>query len=258
MPSILCSVPGPRHHHTTSAEARACWAASRATPPPPPVVPFPPPQDRVDLYGHTSVIHKTSSPTQPQLDYIKKLGGNPTWAARNCNREQAAKYIDRLKSGAVQTPTPAPREKRVFELTNRQKMLVQLLDQVPDGRYAVQPDETVPLTFIRISRPKKGQYGGTIKVQTQHSDDLILRWVYWPSGRVSEYERSIEEKLLLVCVDSRRAATTYGRELGQCCCCGKTLTDERSRYYGIGPECEKKWPWIIQLVNERDGEYAGV
>jgi len=33
----------------------------------------------------------------------------------------------------------------------------------------------------------------------------------------------------------------YGTELGECGVCGRTLTDEKSRAYGIGPVCRERF-----------------
>jgi hypothetical protein len=41
-----------------------------------------------------------------------------------------------------------------------------------------------------------------------------------------------------------------------CSKCGKKLTHGRSRYYGIGPECEEFWPEVINFINETKGVYV--
>lgn len=38
----------------------------------------------------------------------------------------------------------------------------------------------------------------------------------------------------------RAAAYRFGRELGECCRCGRHLTDEVSRHAGIGPDCASR------------------
>ena len=44
-----------------------------------------------------------------------------------------------------------------------------------------------------------------------------------------------------IAVDPYEAALRYGRTIGQCGVCGRTLTDEDSRALGIGPVCRQRW-----------------
>ena len=41
--------------------------------------------------------------------------------------------------------------------------------------------------------------------------------------------------------DPLSAAVAFGRETGECSCCGRELTDPRSIALGIGPICKEKW-----------------
>jgi hypothetical protein len=41
--------------------------------------------------------------------------------------------------------------------------------------------------------------------------------------------------------DPLSAAVAFGRETGECSCCGRELTDPRSIALGIGPICKDKW-----------------
>lgn len=134
------------------------------------------------------------------------------------------------------------------------KIPVMLLDMVPEGYYAVRGDESESYTFLRLSRPTKGRFKGTTKVQTQHGNRLEVAWCVWPGGQVSSYLYTIEDAILLMISDHQWAARTYARVLGHCCRCNADLTDDRSRHYGIGPECEKYWPWMIVIVDAEDEE----
>lgn len=127
-----------------------------------------------------------------------------------------------------------------------------LLDRVPDGRYAVPGRGSDTLVFLRVSRPKRGSYKDTIKIQEQIAETLKTVYTVWPSGKISRYVHWIDGSLISLVANYKFAAALYGQEIEQCCRCGVTLTDERSRKYGIGPECEKHWPWVIEEVDERD------
>lgn len=181
-------------------------------------------------------------PTKRQLKYIRDLGGDPS---KIKTFAQASTEIDRLKNGTAVTQThnrqPAPPNPKL-------QMIDSLIDLVPDGYYAVQPDEATPLTFVRINRPVRGKYNGAIKLQTQHSDLWMNRAIKWPSGWWVGGEFILDVMLLLVC-DPKAAAHTYASKIGSCQKCNKTLTDERSRWYGIGPDCGPRYPEIYEYVD---------
>lgn len=149
------------------------------------------------------------------------------------------------------TPAPTPPTPPVWPL----KTPLAMIREMRDGRYAVQHDDLDPLKFIRISRPKQGRKRNAIVIQTQHSDDYRDRIIIWPSGRWSILDKRVDEYLIYVAADPVTAAIRYGMELGRCSRCGRELTDERSRYYAIGPECEQHWPDLINRIEDEYGEY---
>lgn len=102
--------------------------------------------------------------------------------------------------------------------------------EVPEGRYAIKGEDHV-VRFYKVDRPTEGRWAGYVFVKIQASDELhnlrskasredVLR-------RIAE--AGVEESMRL-----------YGLELGKCGHCGRTLTDEESRAYGIGPKCRAK------------------
>lgn len=97
--------------------------------------------------------------------------------------------------------------------------------KVADGRYAVEHEGV--LKFYKV---KNGRKPGYVFLDVQASDD-------WHSIRTP---RRIHEILALIAEDELTAARRYGIELGKCSRCGRTLTDETSRAYGIGPDCRSK------------------
>ena len=242
------------HYHESAAQVRECYSNPTVTAGW--VVPSPPVRTAsAPALGSTltdqrprRVVHIDAAPTFEQLAYIRRLGGDDN-EARSLTRGQCAALIDRLKGNTVSAP--------VSNRGHATIVPVELLEFIPEGRYAVRPDANSPWHFMRLTRPKKGQFAGTVKVQYQSSDTLILAWVYWPlTGTVRIYDRTAEGDLLLLIPNRLQAAVDYGREIGQCCCCGKTLTDEVSRHYGQGPECFKKWPEIRAHVDDQENEDA--
>lgn len=136
-----------------------------------------------------------------------------------------------------------------------------MVEAMRDGRYAVCPEggeEYSQHVFLRVSRPKSGKKRGCLVIQTQHSDAYSPFITIYPSGRVffSQKRDRLDMALLMVCADPFTTAMKYAEIKKVCCRCGKQLTDARSRYYGIGPECEKHFPEIINMIHELKGVFV--
>jgi hypothetical protein len=150
-------------------------------------------------------------------------------------------------------------------MTQSSKVPLLMLDAIPSGYYAVRPDAVTPYTFVRISRPTLGRWKGHVKVQTIHAEDLVDRWVWNPGNpdprtnvRTLSFtrfkgEQSIEDLILLVIVGHREAGIAYAREIRRCCRCNTRLTDERSRWYGFGPECEQSLEGMKDEIDDENG-----
>lgn len=265
MATISCK-HGVPHTHNSVEESRACWAGPpraalgmvTSTGPGPSVLP-----------GRGDWHNKPVS--EKQLWKIEQLGGkNCARAAKYLTRGNASALIDELlhpeKEARPVTPDPTPAPAAPAPIARpvdpRHAMIAGLLDMVPDGYYAVHEYEGGHVDFLRISRPKKNKYAGGIKIQTVMGSWMSVRLkaepdaVLWPSGTLSVYDRSgrTEDKLLLLVADPQGALRRYAKLIGNCCRCNASLTDDRSRHYGIGPECEKKpgWTHIIETVDMED------
>ena len=248
--SFICKNGAP-HKHNTVAESKDCWRATYRPAPATPVV----------VYGTAYTRDENRLPrpngmsTWKQLDYVDDLKGDTAYAI-TLDKIKCSEYIGRCikNKKALPAATPPP-EKPVDK---RLELLKGMIDLVPDGYYAVQlGDNEEHLDFLRLKRPKAGTrlYGGALKVQTQHGPALDLAAVLWPSGKWQIYKQSVIDMMLAVVTDHHGAAQRYGKKLGRCMRCNCELTDDRSRHYGIGPECETKagWEWAIATVDERKG-----
>lgn len=89
----------------------------------------------------------------------------------------------------------------------------------PDGRYAV--DNAEGLLRFYLCRE------GKVFVMASNTEHRI------PDNAA----KTIIEK---IAIDPELASRTYGREIGDCGRCGRTLTNEVSRAAGIGPICASK------------------
>lgn len=152
------------------------------------------------------------------------------------------------------------------------KVPLMMLELVPTGYYAVRPDTVTPYVFMRLARPTHGKWKGHVKVQTQHSEQLWDRWIWNPANpdprtnvrNLSQWQhvspfpggQTIEDLILLMISDHRRAARAYAAVIEKCHRCNIALTDERSRWYGFGPECEKHLEGEKdEIDDENDGTY---
>lgn len=267
------------HFHESIEEAAVCWGepalyvwggpilpgvpavpAATATPvttarwePPPTPVPIP------------RWYHDPS--TSSQHWKVGKEGGSVI-RAKGFTKGQCTEYIDALinkrapkepdpEDADDPTPvSPAPTPRSSGQRVNgywvakaETVVLVPLLENVPDGRFAVQMTDEGH-TFMRVVRPKNGTWKDCLKVQTQHGDRWEDAWCKWPDGKVGVFKVSVEDYINLLVCDWRGATRAYAKLKSVCSKCGKALTDERSRHYGIGPECERYWPEMITIVDE--------
>lgn len=147
------------------------------------------------------------------------------------------------------------------------KIPLPMLELIPSGYYAVRPDTDTPFAFVRLVNPVNvGKMKGWVKVQTQHGENFEDRWYWNPSNpdprthvrtihswKFVWHGQSVEDLMLLMIVDHRRAARDYAREIGNCHRCNKDLTDERSRHYGFGPECEKVLEGEKDEIDDENG-----
>lgn len=252
--SFICK-NGAVHKHDTVAESKECWRATyRPAPTPAPAV----------YYGVVYTRDSDRLPRPPgmstwkQLDYVDDLKGN-TEHAIGLDKIKCSEYIQSCIARNKAQPAAAPEPPAPKPVDKRLDLLKGMIDLVPDGYYAVQMgDDETHLDFLRLKRPKSGTktYGGSLKVQTQHGPALELAAVLWGgSGKWSVYKASVVDMLLKVVTDHHGCAERYGQKLGRCMRCNCELTDDRSRYYGIGPECEQKsgWEWAIATMDERKG-----
>jgi hypothetical protein len=142
------------------------------------------------------------------FDYTIAMTRNNAWTAENTKRwigNLIAKKRE-LAQAAAKTTAPAATE-------------------VADGRYAI--EENGVLKFFKV---KNGRTPGMVFLDIQASDE-------WHSIR----DRARRARVLAeIAKDPQAAMVRYGRELGICGRCGRTLTDEASRAAGIGPICIDK------------------
>lgn len=260
MASIRCK-NGVEHVHQSVEESRRCWKGSPLLPAPPvvalpPVPPAPKFQDWRDKRR-----------TDEQLDKVRKENGDVLFAMK-LTRGECSDYINCLvrgmpyKSPFGWTPTdqtqPQPERRTAVTDDPRLMILKTMVPLIPEGYYATAPDgENRHNDFVRIvtQHGKRSHWKGALTIQTQHSD----RWsdpriVFWPSGKVSLYDggQSCIGMVQEIVSDYKTAALRYSILNTRCMRCGAKLTDDRSKHYLVGPECESKhgYVWPIEFADE--------
>ncbi|ADD80865.1 gp079 [Rhodococcus phage ReqiDocB7] len=196
-------------------------------------------------------------PTAAQLQYIEDLIKRKGYKGQMKpaeSRAHASRIITYLKKQPDMDPNSPKKAIVTFQIVNL----------IRDGRYAVTPDVTdgpKQYVFFHVTRPKRGTYKDHLVVKTQHGDVRTNRLIYKKSGelvfqnnRMVAGER-LSELIGLIVANPYQAAFDFATEKGCCGNCGKQLTDARSIWYGIGPDCEKRNIAHINWVNDMKGVY---
>lgn len=231
-----------QQNHKYSFEVRACNARQTA-------------QANREAAKYRNTPNSERKPTERQLDYIKDLA-----------------YKKGIKG--VQTPQTFSAASRTIDYLKAQPnaknpdktgpiISFMATNLIKDGRYAVRTDDdNEQYVFVRVHRPKTGNYRGTLVVQTQHGSDYVRRLVFnLTTGKtLFQHNRSISGQNLAdiisaIIVDQKQAAFNYADQKNVCCRCGRELTDHRSAYLGIGPDCEKTMHDYVAWVEEQKGAY---
>lgn len=159
--------------------------------------------------------------TEKQFELIQRLrndAGQPALTAWP-TFEQARTMIDTLLAQA--------RERKAAQPTQTAPK-APASPKVPDGRYAVE-NGSDELRFYVVNTPTEGKWAGYTFVKVMASDEQ------YPVRNRQEREGILAR----IAADPKAAMLRYGKELGKCGHCGKTLTSEW-RKEGIGPICSQK------------------
>lgn len=134
-------------------------------------------------------------------------------------------------------------------LTHNERKPMGINEQDTTPKYFAVPDPLDPDRITYWYRPTRGQYKGRLRPWPPHTGYHPLYTRDMPAG-LSHSERrgfiaahwdrmanAYAEIKNTVEADPDTAAATFAAFHTRCCRCGKALTDERSKTYGIGPEC---------------------
>ncbi len=115
--------------------------------------------------------------------------------------------------------------------------------------YFAVPDPLDPSKLSYWYRPKRGKKAGQLRGWPPRRNDWGVLYrkdvLAQPPEQRADYQiahwqriRAAREEIAkTIDADPTLAAARFAACHSICCCCGKGLTDERSKAYGIGPEC---------------------
>ena len=148
-------------------------------------------------------------------DRITAVEADPRYRQATTAPASAQKPAQRQQSALKELGALAPGSKRRYAIDHEGQLRFYRVDAVNEGRWA-------GYTFM-----KEG-VGGAY-------DDLV--WHPMGPARREAAAKAIMES------GANEALKRFGQEVGSCGHCGRTLTDETSRAYGIGPVCRGKLGW---------------
>lgn len=174
--------------------------------------------------------------TEPQLSYIKdlieqraipedKLEDTKRQLEAGLTKKQASAWIERLRT--------LPRKTSTFGRVNEK------MPQIEPGYFAVRFAKNGPLKFFRVRHGKEdSRWAGFLFIDAGRGGPH--EGLAWTAVKDVDYKQQIAKAINK---NPQKAAQTYGQEIGRCGICGRTLTDEISRAFGIGPVCRAEKGW---------------
>lgn len=150
---------------------------------------------------------------------------------------------------------PAPADDQVEYLEYN------VLNMIPDGRYAVTSDDGKQTVFMRLVTHKPTSRGSERRrVQQKSSDKWLTRQTYSKSGHNFGINRIhgtvIADLLTQIMMDKAGCSDRYGDRYSECVRCGRELTDDKSRYYRLGSECISYRPDLVDYVDNKYGVWT--
>jgi hypothetical protein len=121
------------------------------------------------------------------------------------------------------------------------------LSSVPTGRYAYQPPDN-QAQFYHIDNlklepnPNNPKWDGWIFVKAEYGGRTPEKAGAQRPG-APHYTGPRTPAMIAIAANPQAACSLYGKLIGKCGICGRTLTNEESRTTGIGPICASKVGW---------------
>jgi len=158
--------------------------------------------------------------TERQLEYLKALRDGKDLTTLTV--EQIV-WLNEADLDTFPSEYPKDRISKVIETLVElpwKKRDASFKPTVADGRYAVEKTDGTLMFY---------------SVKNGHSRTFVDVWA--SDTRYPIQNRDEAKRILEAIQNDPDAGPRFGREIGRCYVCGRTLTDELSRQLGIGPIC---------------------
>lgn len=177
--------------------------------------------------------------TEPQVNYVRSLLARrdtstvPDLVRVVKNQLDGDGLTFATASSAIDVLKALPATREIADRdTSSRSMIDAMIVNIPEGHYAIEvaPDEW---RFYQVDRPTDGRWAGFTFLKVQAGDE------FYPIKNLQERAKVLTR----IAEDPRRAAVDYGKKIGRCWRCHRTLTDRESLEAGIGPICAGKVGW---------------
>ena len=177
--------------------------------------------------------------TAKQIDYIKSLveqkdlGEHRDWMHKKLADIETNGITKAFASKLIGRLVALPRKPVPATVTAYAE---QTLWEIPAGRYALVNDkadeaDTNPVLFYRVSVGKEG---------TRWEGRRFVERIVGGDHNYPVKGAQATQVLGTIHADILGAAKLYGKEIGKCSNCNRTLTRRLSRELGVGPVCAEK------------------
>lgn len=182
-------------------------------------IPSPPPLPAApaDMATDKQVAYLLKLAMQKRPEWVNTIGAEAVAErARKLTRKQASERLTALEQEAD---------------AHQSKQIGKPVEKVKAGHYAIPTTDGAvnSLAFYRVDIPTAGKWKGYTFVKRVIGGQ--------PDANVP---RAQAPGILARIAADPDAGPRYGWEIGRCCMCNRTLTNDESRAYGIGPECRTK------------------
>lgn len=169
--------------------------------------------------------------TRPQENYLRDL--IKTRQMSDEDRKEALRRMTVEGLTKKEASRWIERAKTLPRASSNYARRLESFPSVPEGRYAVMIDDTLKFFRVRIGKENNNRWAGFMFIDAgrggNHGD------LQWTAVKNVAYKKQILDQIIEA--DPKTAGERFGREVGACYVCGRSLTDETSRALGIGPDC---------------------
>lgn len=161
----------------------------------------------------------------------------------NMTKDQASDIITRLKGHLSKPATTTERPANVPTTTDDRGAFQRILGTLHE---AIPPHPDRGVTLHRYALEFPGGNGNEVRFYKLKESKAGRRYIVAQHGDAEtmlRFENGVMAVAQRIAEDPKDAMLRYGRELGRCGHCGRTLTNDESRQLGIGPICRGKMGW---------------